>query len=526
MLFTSPLSPATSLSPAPLPVPLLTPRQQLAGLLLLAAVVQLLVLGGYPLTDTTEARYSEIARKMLETGQWLVPQIDYGVPFWGKPPLSFWLTALSFKLLGVSEFAARLPSLLASAGSCALVYRLAYQQRGHEYALRAVLVAATSLLMLVCAGGVMTDPVLVLGTTLCMTAFWIAAATQSRVWGWLFFVGLAIGLLAKGPVGTLLTLLPIAAWTLLGGHWRTVWRALPWPRGSLLTLALTLPWYLAAENQSPGFLRYFFIGEHWQRFLVSGWQGDLYGSGHATARGTIWLYGLLGTLPWSGWMLWHYARRGGSGLIAELRAGQGRLLYALCWMLAPLLLFTMARNILPTYVLPGLAGFSLLAAQAWETRERDFPATRVRHLAWIAPVAALLVVLAAAPRLPLPTQKGVVSAYRDALQASTPLLYYRSRPYSAQFYSAGAARETAEAEGLARYLDEFRNGFVAARPDDIAQLPAGLRLRLEAVAAPGADGYQLLRQRAPATAGTLAVAGRGADQAAVPDAPLSLPAAH
>ena len=54
---------------------------------------RLATLGAYPLLDPTESRYAEIARKMLETGAWLMPQVDYGVPFWGKPPLSTWLSA-------------------------------------------------------------------------------------------------------------------------------------------------------------------------------------------------------------------------------------------------------------------------------------------------------------------------------------------------------------------------------------------------------------------------------------------------
>ncbi len=65
-----------------------------------------------PLNDVSEARYAEIARKMLETGNWVTPQHDYGVPFWAKPPLSTWLSAFSMKLFGVNEFAARLPGLL------------------------------------------------------------------------------------------------------------------------------------------------------------------------------------------------------------------------------------------------------------------------------------------------------------------------------------------------------------------------------------------------------------------------------
>ena len=67
-----------------------------------------------PLTDKTEARYGEIARLMAETGNWIVPQIDYGIPFWAKPPLSTWLSASSSILFGENEFALRLPYLMIS----------------------------------------------------------------------------------------------------------------------------------------------------------------------------------------------------------------------------------------------------------------------------------------------------------------------------------------------------------------------------------------------------------------------------
>ena len=80
----------------------LNPRERRGLLLLLVVVaaVRLATLGAYPLLDPTESRYAEIARKMLETGDWLVPQVDYGVPFWGKPPLSTWLSALAMAAFG------------------------------------------------------------------------------------------------------------------------------------------------------------------------------------------------------------------------------------------------------------------------------------------------------------------------------------------------------------------------------------------------------------------------------------------
>ena len=113
-----------------------------------------------------------------------------------------------------------------------------------------------------------------------------------------FFVGLAIGLLAKGPLALVIALPPVAGWILLTSQWRRSWKSLPWITGTLLMLALALPWYLAAENKTPGFLDYFIVGEHWKRFTVRGWKGDLYGNAHSKTPGTIWLYLLLVTFPW------------------------------------------------------------------------------------------------------------------------------------------------------------------------------------------------------------------------------------
>ena len=471
----------------------LSTRHQLWGLLAFAYLVRLLTIGGYPLTDTTEARYGEIARKMLETGQWIVPQIDYGVPFWGKPPLSMWLTAMSYKLLGVTEFAARIPSLLLGMAICGLVYVLASRRRGVDHGLRASAVVATSLLMMVSAGGVMTDPAMMFGTTLSMVAFWLALTTGSRFWGYLFFVGLAIGLLAKGPVATVLTLAPIGVWAVVTGRVRQSWRNLPWITGTAVTAALVVPWYWAAEVQSPGFLRYFIVGEHWQRFTVSGWQGDLYGSGHAYPRGTIWLYALLGTLPWSPWLLWQLARRKASIAVRPLRSNDGWILYLLCWMFAPVGFFTMARNILPTYVLPGLVGFGLLVAEVWEHRQLRDPSNRIVKLGLVTPVLVVLLVLVVWPYSGFQSQKEIVSAYRDSLQQDRPLIYFKQRTYSAEFYSRGSARQIDSEAQLRRYLAKPTPTYVAIEQSALEQLPGDLRAGLTTVATSRIGKYVLLR---------------------------------
>ena len=221
----------------------------------------------------------------------------------------------------------------------------------------------------------MTDMFMALGTTLCMVSFWRAVNEAKTPWRWVFFIGLAVGLLAKGPVATVITGLALFIWVAWAGAWGVVWQRLPWWRGALLTALLSLPWYLLAEHRTPGFLQYFIVGEHFQRFLVSGWTGDLYGQGHPVARGLIWWFGFGGFLPWTlvallalG-VLWRkpsaVSLQGQGEPAVALGHSLGRHAkewqYLVAWTVAPLLFFTSARNILEAYVLPGLPAFALLA---------------------------------------------------------------------------------------------------------------------------------------------------------------------
>ncbi|MDR7098809.1 4-amino-4-deoxy-L-arabinose transferase-like glycosyltransferase [Lysobacter niabensis] len=484
---------ATRLFPLSVPMLRISSRQQLWCLLAFACIVRLLTLGAYPLTDTTEARYAEIARKMLETGQWIVPQIEYGVPFWGKPPLSFWLTAGSFRLFGINEFAARIPALLLGVAVCGLTYVLAASRRGTDFGLRASLVLATTLLMMASAGAVMTDPTMMLGTTLSMVSFWLAMTTQSRRWGYLFFVGLAIGLLAKGPVATVLTLGPIGAWALLSGRVRETWLRLPWLSGAVLTAGLVVPWYWAVEVRSPGFLHYFFIGEHWQRYTVSGWKGDLYGSGHAYPRGTIWLDALLATLPWSLWLLWQLIRRRVDIPIRPSLAGDGWGLYLVCWALAPAVFFTMCRNILPTYVLPGLVGFGCLVAEAWEQRISQRPSPWILQLSTWAPVLFALLVMVAWPRVGFQSQKEIVTACEASLTRRPLFILDQRRQYSADFYARGRIQHVDGDDQLRRVLAEHQIAYIGARRPTFDQLPEDLRAELTVVTTTYNGQYLLLR---------------------------------
>ena len=328
-----------------------------------AAVARLVSLGLYPVMDQTEARYAEIARKMAETGDWVTPWFDHGVPFWGKPPLSFWMSAASFKVMGVSEFAARLPHWL---GACAIAWLVWgwLAGRSRREAVIALALATGSVALFLAAGAVMTDIALGLGTTMAMRGFWLGLqgdpAGRLREQA-LFFAGLAIGLLAKGPIAAVLVGLPLAGWTLRFGKLGLVAREFRWVSGLLLTTMLVVPWYVLAELRTPGFLEYFLVGEHWHRFVTPGWQRRPVRQRPCLPRGSIWLFAIASFLPWSvlipvASLRW---RRTAAPAPAVDRPLQ---LYLLLWALTPCVFFSLAGNILWTYVLPGLPALAMLLA--------------------------------------------------------------------------------------------------------------------------------------------------------------------
>lgn len=462
------------------------------ALIIVVALVCLRIIGAIaiPLTDTTEARYAEMARKMSESGDWITPQHDYGVPFWGKPPLAIWLSALSVECFGASAWAARLPVLLLSALILFLTVAFGHAH-GTPRLLTGWLLLSTPLFF-VASGSVMTDIALTAGTTLSMLGFWRALHNEpSRFWGYAFFAGLALGLLAKGPVALAITGLAVLPWLIVERRGRDLWLRLPWLSGIALMLALSLPWYLAAEHNSPGFLNYFIVGEHLKRFLVGGWQGDRYGVAHPQPRGIVWIFALAAAFPWSLYALGPLVR-GRKKLRERWGAFDPWRRYLLFWTLAPMLLFTTARNVLWPYVLPALPAFVLLLAGAFSKRHEGGDAesayTRGRLIASAAlPLAAfagiLLFHLAPAGRLARISQIDVLERYRALCgQASCRLTYFHTRYYSAEFYSHGRVRHTYDPRRLKRLLRDETVDFVAVRPPKVPLLLRDLAGKLKVVA--------------------------------------------
>ena len=473
-------------------------RRNLWYILALMLSTRLISLAVLPITDVTEARYGEIARKMLETGNWVTPQYDYGIPFWGKPPLSTWLSAASMKVFGITAFAARLPELILGLGVLWMVWFLAKKRHNRDFSLLSVSILSSLLLFFFANGAVMTDASLAFSICISFIAFWmVTVETGNRrriLWGYVFFVGQGLGLLAKGPICGVLTLFPIFLWTWIrGNRWRLLWNSLPWVKGTMLMLFIAAPWYIWAEHRTPGFIDYFIVGEHFRRFMTPGWQGDKYGHAHEAMVGTIWVYWLAGVLPWSLIAVTWAARRFRS-LKALFEDQDGWAMYLLCWTVWPMLFFTMAHNILWTYPLPCLPAFALLVAEIWHrSLQRQFPEEGLphRHRYWAlfsmpALVALLTSLLMFSPPVQIQkiTQKYLCQKYVKLRPSADSQLYYVfCRYYSAEFYLGRQAHHTDDLAEVRKLLTNNSRDFLAVQ--DAGKIPADILKHFSMVARSG-----------------------------------------
>lgn len=350
------------------------------------ALLRLASLDRLALTDNTESRYASIAWQMFSSGDWVTPRIYTKgalVPFWGKPPLEFWLTSLSYHIFGVSEWSTRMPSFLLGLAIVAATMYFADQVWGRRVALLSGVVLATSGLFFILSGACVLDVPLAASVAGAMIAFarFADSGPRRRWWGLAFFLALAAGALAKGPIALVLVGAALGLWLLAVGRWRLVIQ-LPWIGGLVVFFAVAAPWYLLAERATPGFLHYFIVHEHFLRY-VSHEYGDLYGSGRKQPFGASWAFLFASFLPWSLLTLAALVRRfRGQKVFATLR-NDPWLTYALAWGLAPPLFFTLARQILVTYLVPGFAGLAVAAAVALDRWiESDAAPALGRWLKW------------------------------------------------------------------------------------------------------------------------------------------------
>ena len=482
------------------------PSALLWGVLGALLLVRLVSLALVPVADTSEARYADIGRRMLELGDWITPWFDDGVPFWGKPPLYTWMTAAGMGVFGLNGFGARLPHFLAGVFVALVVWDWQRRERGAVAAQLAAALLWASALFYLCAGAVLTDMALLVGLVLAMRGFWRglhAPAAEARAEGWLLYAGLGIGLLAKGPIALVMAGVPMAAWVVATRGFARTWQGLPWLRGSALMLAIAVPWYRLAERKTPGFLDYFLIGEHWRRFTVPGWEGDRYGNAHLEPRGMIWPFLLQACLPWTLLLpLLAWGRRAHllpPALPAQAAPPTREGLYLWAWALWPCLFFTASRNILWTYVLPGLPALAIIGA-AWLARDARHRRTQRIMILGLLVTAALFVGSTSkrAADGEVKSAHAVIAAFEAQRQPGDELLFVGANQFSVAFYGRGRYEPLADFEALAARLDAptpasapaGARRFVAIRRWSDQQPPAALRARMQRVGLH--QGYELL----------------------------------
>lgn len=409
----------------------------LTALILFVIALRIILMSSIPLLDTTEARYGELARVTATGNYWLMPHMTPDQPFFAKPPLATWLAASSWLAFGHNEFALRLPSLLmVLLSSLALLYGAQSLKLTRQQWLFASFVMLTAPIGFISAGAVMTDATQLAVVTWAMVLLWrlqtSAVPLKSNQYGlWLV---LGIGAIAKGLATWVLIGLPVLLfWVcspreVIVSHLKKIWF---WP-GITLFIGLVLAWYIPAEIYYPGFLKYFIIGEHFQRFLEPGWKGDMYGTAHRQAIGMIWLYWAVSIAIWL--PLFVYGIVKDKPLINSKLDTETKWLWACA--LAPLLFFTLSRNIIWTYTLTALPAFALLAAKHWSTLGSRFK--RVMQML----IAAWLILATLASLIWIPQQTETRSV-RKLVQAAhsqhpnLPLYAYSSDQFSLSYYTSG-----------------------------------------------------------------------------------------
>ena len=355
---------------------------------MVAAFATLPGLGVGTLWDNSETAYGEVAREILITHDPIVLHLN-GAPWFVQPPLYFWIAAGFAKMFGVTEFALRLPSALATIAMAAAVGYVVARVASSRAALLAATILSTALMQAIVGRLAIMDALLDLAVAVAILA-WFAAlrSGDTRSWyvGWL---AIAFGLLAKGLVAPVAVVLVIAPWALwesrAGGRLR--WPSVAhWVGGPALCALVIGPWAIALWRAAgaPAF------GELVGHYTVGRYLGTI-----ENQSGPFWYYLpviVLGFFPWFAFLVpasiaaWREARLPASGSLARL---------ALVWAVVPFLFFSFAKTKLPNYVALQLPAFAILVA-VWFDRVSE-RADRRSALAWTAvvPVTIALVGFAA-----------------------------------------------------------------------------------------------------------------------------------
>lgn len=362
------------------------------------------------LTGPDEPRYAAIAREMAESGDWVTPRL-HGKPWFEKPALYYWDAALRYKIWGDTEFSARSPSAAAAAATALALGWLALQIYGWQAAAVVMLLFPTTVAVIGFGRAATTDMLFAASLAMAMTAAARivllgnshTAAAQSvdhgveqlprlrlwieRLWRCGFGAALGLAALAKGPAALVLAGGSVALWMVATRRWKDGARLLH-PLALLSFFIVALPWYVLCAMRNPEFVDVFLISHNFQRYLTPVFRHEQ----------PFWFFGpilLLGLVPWTPVLVavFHDA-------VAMLRARAWKYstsFFIACWVIFPVLFFSLSKSKLPGYALPAIPALALLLARSLSKRvEANQRGTRWLLFA----VSAVLLLLAAGALLP------------------------------------------------------------------------------------------------------------------------------
>jgi 4-amino-4-deoxy-L-arabinose transferase-like glycosyltransferase len=410
---------------------------------LLAAILYLPGLGRPALWEPDEGRYAEIAREMVVSGDYVTPRDDFELYF-EKPPLVYWANAASIKLFGVNEFAVRLPAALFSIGQIVVTAALAEAIFGGLPGFFAALALALMPLFYGFATFSTLDPALAFFLTAALATFYKAARDgpfsrpSSRNWMMLSAAMLALGTLAKGPIALLLGGAVSLAWLALERRLREI-AQMPLVLCGLIYISIVLPWFVLMESRNPGFIRFFFIHEHLERYVSSsehGWGPWFF---IPIVIGGAWPWIFFVPLGWSALRARAALPEDSSPTSSE---GSSANFFAI-WFIVIFVFFSIPRSKLGSYILPALpplsivAGYGLAHLSALDDagRRRLFGVVAIANLVLAAGLCVLFE-LARAPISPALGFDGVLIA--AVLAAGAIAMYVFGRTASRLSYAIGA----------------------------------------------------------------------------------------
>jgi 4-amino-4-deoxy-L-arabinose transferase-like glycosyltransferase len=266
------------------------------------------------LMDDVDAVQAQIARNMLESGDWVTARLN-GIAYLEKSPLVYWMMAICFKIFGVHDWAARIPIAFFSIALASLTARIATWASGPQLGLASGLIMATSLGLWLFTRILIPDVILTFTIALALWSFLRALDREERnprYWSNIFSAAIAVGLLLKGLIALVFPGAAAVIYLLLTGQLlaSNTWRRLRIAQGILILIAIAAPWHIAATLANPpsfdftmrsvpgeyhGFFWFYFLNEHVFRFLNMRHPRDY----NTVPRLSFWLFHLLWLFPWS-----------------------------------------------------------------------------------------------------------------------------------------------------------------------------------------------------------------------------------